>query len=320
MLTKRSVVSIFPVTMIVLSAAGVSSQDFPSKPLRIVTTSAGGSPDFVARIIADGISASVGQPAIVDNRPTGIIPGEIVSKAPPDGYTLLVNGSGFYIGPLLQKTPYDPVKDFSPIALTDRSPQVLALHPSVAANSVKELIALAKAKPGALNYSSGSAGGGNHLAAELFKAMAGVNIVRIPYKGGALVVTAVLGNEVQLTFASPNVVMPHFKTGRLKALAVTGLQPSPLAPGLPTIAASGLPGFNAVSNGGIFAPAKTPEAVIKRLNLESVRVLNRADIKQKFLDSGVEAVGSSPAEFAATMTSEIAQWGKVIKDAGIKGE
>ena len=304
----------------VLGTGAVYSQDYPNKPIRMVTTGVGGDADILLRLVMPGISDRLGQSVIIENRPAGIIPAEIVSRATPDGYTLLTMGSPMWIGALLQKTPYDPVRDFSPITNMTKSPAVLVVHPSVAANSVKELIALAKAKPGVLNYASGGTGGTSHLAAELFNSLAGVNIVRVNYKSGSLRLGASLNGEVQVQFISPGTVASHVKAGKLKSLAVTSAEPSALAPGVPTIAASGLAGYEVVGLQGLFAPAKTPAAIIKRLNQEVVLYLNQPNVKQRILDSGEEVVGSSAAEFAAKVKAEMARMGKVIKDAGIKAD
>ena len=319
MLIKRFVAWMFSIGMMVLGAGMVFGQNYPNKPIRIVASAAGGSGDFAARLIAQGLSGVLSQQVVVDNR-GGVIPGEIVSKAPPDGYTLLIDAASFWIGPLLQETPYDPVKDFAPVTLTDSAPNVLVVNPSLPVKSVKELIALAKARPGELNYGSSSTGSTPHLAAELFNMMAGVKIVRVPFKGSGPAVISLLGGQVQLMFATAGSVAPHVKSGRLRALAVASLQPSALAPGLPTIAASGVPGYEAVAFEGMFAPAKTPVAIIDRLNQEIVRVLNRAEVKERFFNAGVETVGSTPEEFAAAIKSNVAKWGKLIKDAGIRDE
>ena len=319
MLIKRFVEWMFSIGMMVLGAGIVFGQNYPNKPIRIVASAAGGSGDFAVRLIAQGLSGALSQQVVVDNR-GGVIPGEIVSKAPPDGYTLLIDAASFWIGPLLQETPYDPVKDFAPVTLTDSAPNVLVVNPSLPVKSVKELIALAKARPGELNYGSSSTGSTPHLAAELFNMMAGVKIVRVPFKGSGPAVISLLGGQVQLMFATAGSVAPHVKSGRLRALAVASLQPSALAPGLPTIAASGVPGYEAVAFEGMFAPAKTPVAIIDRLNQEIVRVLNRAEVKERFFNAGVETVGSTPEEFAAAIKSNVAKWGKLIKDAGIRDE
>jgi len=303
-----------------LGPSMVSSQGYPNKPIRIVCAGVGGSGDFVSRQIAQGVSASLGQSLIVDNRASSTIPGEVVSKAPPDGYTLLVHGAAFWIGALLQNTPYDPARDFLPITLVNRAPSVLVVYPPLPVKSVQELIALARAKPGALNYSAGGVGGTSHLVAELFKHTAGVNIVRVPYKSGSVEMAALMGGEVQMTFGSAGTVAPHIKSGKLRALAVTTAEPTALFPDLPTVAASGLPDFEAAQMSGVFAPAKTPAPIINRLNQEIVRFLRSAEAKENFFKAGIEAVGSTPEELAAKMRSEMTRMGKVIKDAGIRAE
>jgi len=216
--------------------------------------------------------------------------------------------------------PYDPVRDFAPVTLATNLPNILVVHPSLQANSVAQLIALAKSRPGELNYGSSSAGTPTHIAAELFKAMSGVNIVRIPYKGAGPALTAVVGNQVQMMFASASSVAPHIKSQRLRALAVTSGEPSALAPGLPTIAASGLPGYEAGSVYGIFAPAKTPAAIVNRLNQDIVRILQSPEVRDKLFSSGVEVVGSTPAKFASFIATDMKNMARLIKDAGIKAE
>ena len=320
MLNLRFALGIFSVGMMVPGAGVVLGQEYPNKPIRIVTAAAGSGGDVTARLTAQGISGTLGQPIIVDNRGTGVLAAEIASKAPSDGYTLLVNGPILWITPLLRKAPYDAVRDFSPISLIERGSNILAVHPSVPVKSVKELIAFAKAKPGALNYASSATGSSSHLAGELFNSMAGINIVHIPYKGSGAAVIALIGGQVQVMFATAPSLAPHVKSGQLRALAVTSAQPSALVPGVPTVAASGLPGYEAVQIIGIWAPAKTPGVIINRLNQEIVRFVNRADVKERFLDAGVEVVGSTPEQFAAFIKSEIATMGKVIRDVGIKVE
>lgn len=307
--------------LIAASAGPVSGEPYPNRPIRIVTSDAGGGSDIVVRIIAQAVSGPLGQQVVVDNRGGGVIAGEIVSKAAPDGYTLIYYGSTLWLLPLMRKNvPYDTVKDFSPITLAVTSPNVLVVHPSVTAKSVKELITLAKTRPGELNYASAATGTIPHLAAELFKSMAGVDLVRIVYKGTGAALNDLLGGQVQVMFATAVSAAPHVKSGRLRALAMTSAQPSAAFPELPTIAASGLPGYEAVQVSGLFARAKTPTAIIKRLNEEIVRVLYKADVKEKLFNTGVEVVGSSPEQFAAKIKSEMARMGKVIKDAGIRDE
>ena len=302
----------------VLAMSVAHAQDYPNKPIRIVTSAAGGGTDFVARQIAEGISGPLGQPVVIDNRAIGAIVGEVVSKAPADGYTLMVSGGGLWLAHLFRAVPYDAVRDFSPISLLVREVSVLAVHPSLPVRSVKELIALAKARPGELNYSANAAGTTAHLATELFKSLAGVNVVHVPYKGSAPAVTALLSGEVQVTIFDAGLVMPHANAGRLRALAVTSATPSALTPGLPTVASSGVPGYEAVGMTGTWAPAKTPAAIISRLNQEVNRAVNRGDVKERFFKAGVEVVASTPEQFETAIKSDIAKTDKLIKDGGIK--
>jgi tripartite-type tricarboxylate transporter receptor subunit TctC len=240
-----------------------------------------------------------------------------VAKAPPDGYTLLLTANLHWISPLFGKSPYDPLKDFAPITMVASSPNILVVHPSLPVKTVKELIALAKARPGMLNYASTGPGSGSHLAGELLKYMAAINMVHVPYKGTGPGVIALLGGQIQIMFSSWPSVAPSMKSGRLRALAVSSGEPSALAPGLPTVAASGLPGYESVQMYAFFAPARIPAAIISRLNQEVVRALNRAEVKEKLLGAWVEPAGSSPEQLSATMKSEMTRMGKVIKDSGL---
>jgi tripartite-type tricarboxylate transporter receptor subunit TctC len=311
---------IFSLGMVVLGAGLACGQNYPNKPIRIVTSEPGGGSDFTARVIAQGLTVSLGQQVIVDNRAGTITAAQIMAKAAADGYTLLSYNNSLWTLPLLQKMFYDPVRDFSPIILATRSPNILVVHPSVPVNSVRELIAFSKASPGKLNYASGTVGSSNHLAAELFKALAGVNIARIAYKGSGFAVSDLIGGQVQLMFATAGSVAQHVKSGRLRALAVTSAQPSALAPGLPTLAASGVPGYESVTMYGMYAPANSPAMLINRLNREADRFLDMPDTKERFFNAGVETVGGSPQDFAAAIKSDMARLGKVIKDAGIRAE
>ncbi len=313
--------SVLPLVAIttMMSWSTTFAQNYPAKPLRIVTSEAGGGVDFVSRLVAQGIAGALGQPVVVDNRPSAVT-GDAVAKAAPDGYTVLLNGNSIWMSSLLQQISYDPVRDLAPVTLATRSPNILVVHPSLPVKSVKELIALAKARPGELNYGSAGAGGSPHLSAELFKSMARVDIVRVPYRGNGPVLNAVIAGQVQLTFASAGTMGPLLKSGRLRAIAVTSLQPSALFPELPTVAAAALPGYESTSSYGIFAPARTPAAVINRLNQEIVQFISTAEAKQRLLMTGVESVGSSAEQLAATVNSELQVWGKVIKDAGIRAE
>ncbi len=315
-LSRRILQQALGVALIFTSCA-VVGQPYPTKVVRILTSAVGGANDLLARLIARGISEPLGQPVVVDNR--GVVSVDLVSKAPPDGYSLLLFGPPVWQAPLLQKTSYDPLRDFAPITLLVRAPNILVVHPSVPAKSVKELIALAKARPGELNYSSASTGGSTHLAAELFKAMANVNIVHVPYKGGGMALNDLLAGQVQLTFDGSNLV-PHIKSGKLRALAVTTLEHSAIFPDLPTVAASGLPGYEAVAFHGVFAPAKTSVAIIGRLHYEMARYINLAETKARLLDLGLEPVASSPDEFAGKINAEMEKWGRLIKTAGIRAD
>ena len=316
---RRCFVCVILVAVMWASPHMAGSQVYPAKPVRIVASGVGGSGDFVARLIAPGLAGSLGQPVIVDNRASGVIPGQVVSQAPPDGYTLLLAGAALWIGPFLRKTPYDPIKDFLPVTITNMQPNVLVIHPMVAAISVKDLIVLAKSRSGSLNYATSGAGSSSHLAAELFNVMAGVNIVRINYKSGATLMTDLIGNQVQMNFGVAGVVTPHIKLGKLRSLAVTSLGTSALFPELPPVSAT-VPGYEAVSILGIFAPARTPEALVHRLNRDIVRVVNQADVKDKLFGAGIEAVGSAPAELAAKVQAEMNRFGKIIADAGIHSD
>ena len=307
-------------TMFAGCGAGIC-QGFPAKPIRLVSTEIGGGADFSARTLGQALAARFGQQLIVDNRPSGVIPGEIVFRAAADGYTLLVYGGTFWLGPLLQdKVPYDVIRDFAPITLVASSPNVLVVNPSLPAKSVKDLIALARARPGELNYASTAAGSSPHLAAELFKALAAVDIVRIPYKGVGQAVSDLIAGQVQLMFGNAATVAQHMSSGKLRALAVSSAQPSVFFPAMPTISASGVPGYESGANFGVFAPAKTPGAIISQLHQESAVVLNTPDVKERFFKSGLEVVASSPEQFAAKVKSEMTRIGKVIKDAGICAE
>ena len=309
------------ITAASLAAPMATAQVYPVKSIRVVTGGVGSGSDFVARLIAQGLSASLGRQVIVDNRGSATIPGEIVARSMPDGYTLLLYGNAMWLSPFMQeRVPYDAIKDFAPISLTTTTPNILIARSTVPANSVKELIALAKSKPGELNYGSGPAGSLSHLAADLFKVMAGINVVRVNYKGIGLALNNLLAGEVQLMFPTPSSVMAHIKSGRLKALAVTSAQPSALVPGVPTVASSGLPGYTSVDIQAMFAPAATPAAIVNRVNRETVRLVTGTDMKDRLFSAGVEAVGSPPAHLAAAVKSEMTSMGKVIRDAGIRGE
>jgi tripartite-type tricarboxylate transporter receptor subunit TctC len=310
---------IFVSGILAVSAGLAHGQPFPYKPIRIITSLPGGATDFVARLVAAGISGPLGQQVIVDSRPSNIT-AELTMNAQPDGYTLLVEAGSMWFATLLQKTPYDVLRDFVPITTVIASPTVLVVHPGVPVNSVKELIALAKAKPGVLNYGSAGHASTPHLATELFKYMTGINVVHVPYKGAGPAVIDLVGGQIQMMIGTAPSVMPNVKSGKLRALAVSTAQPSALVPGLPTIAASGLPGYEFASLNGVFGVAKTPDAIIRRLHQEIVRALQQPDTREKLFNAGTEVLTMSPEEFTAKLKSEFSKWGKLIKEVGIKAD
>ena len=304
-----------------IACAGAAfGQNYPGKPIRIITAEAGGGNDFAARLLAQQLTRALGQPAIVENRggAGGAIAAEAAAKAAPDGYTLLLYAGNVWTIPLLRSNAQYEIQDFAPITWIARSPNTVVVHPSLPVKDIKELIALARARPGQLNYASGGSGSATHLSVELFKAMAGVNIVRVPYKGNAPALNDLVAGQVQVMFPTAATVAPHLTSGRLRALAVTSAEPSVLAPGLPTVASAGLPGYESISIYGLFAPVKTPAAIIRLLNQECARYLRTAEVKERFFKMGVETVGSTPEEFAAAIKSDMTKMAKVIKDAGIR--
>ena len=305
--------------------APAKAQDYPSKPIRLVVPfAAGGATDVLARLVGERLTATLGQQVVVDNRPGagGNIGSDLVARAEPDGYTILMGAVGTHaINPsLYPKMPYDPVKDFAPVTLVASVPNVLVINPGVPANSVQELIDLAKAKPGELNFASSGNGTSIHLSGELFKAMTGTDIVHVPYKGSGPAVTDLLGGQVQMMFDNMPSSLPHVKAGKLRALGVTSAKRSPALPEVPTIAEAGVPGYDATSWFGILAPAGTPEPVVTRLQGAIVQALGEPEMRQRMADLGAEPVGDTPAEFGQFIAAEIAKWAKVVNDAGVKLE
>jgi tripartite-type tricarboxylate transporter receptor subunit TctC len=306
--------------MMALCAGAACGQNYPLKPVRIVTSVTGGSLDLTARLIAPKLAERLGQQVIVDNR-GGVLSMELVAKAPADGYTLLIASGSLWISQFLRdNVAWDALRDYAPISLLATSPNIIVVHPSLPVRSVRELIALAKTSPGELNYSTGQAGASAHLAGELFKTMAGINIQRVAYKGQGPAMLALITGEAQLSFPNAASATPFIKAGRIRGLAVTTTQPSALAPGLPTAAASGLPGYESRAIIGMFAPARTPPAIVDQLHQEIARALNSADVRQRLFDSGSEAIAGSPEAMTAAMKSEMATTGKLIKDIGIRAE
>lgn len=297
-------------------AGAAICQDYPMRPVRIVTSPAGGGSDLASRLIARGISGPLGQQVIVDNRPAILAP-EIVAKAAPDGYTVLVAGSTHWLGPLIEKVLYDLLRDFAPVAVLSRSPVVLVVHPSMPVKTVRQLVDLAKSRPGDLNSAVGAPGSSNYLGAVMFDYLAGVKITRIPYKGAAPAMTAIMSGEVQVMFPTAGGAAPHVQSARLRSIAVGSARPSALAPGLPTIAASGVPGYDSDFLSAVFAPAGTPPAIVSRLNREIARYLQSADGRDAFLKAGNEAAPSTPEGLTAIIKSDMATYGKVLKPAGV---
>jgi tripartite-type tricarboxylate transporter receptor subunit TctC len=304
--------------------AAESAAQYPSRPIRIIVPqSPGASTDLTARLIGQKLSEAVKQPVIVDNRPgAGTTHGtDMVVKATPDGYTLLVVASSISINPsIYKKLPYDTLRDLAPVTQLSVFPNMLVVHPSVPVKTVQDLVALAKAKSGQLNYASAGTGTGTHLSAELFKNMTGVDIVHVPYKGGGPAVTALIGGQVQLMFGTTVTLLPQVRTGKLRPVAVTTLKRSAAAPEVPTIAESGVSGFDHGPWNGMFTTAKTPSAVVARINSEVVKILHSPEVKSVLIKEGAEPVGNTPAEFAGIMKSEVAKWAKVIQAAGIKAD
>jgi tripartite-type tricarboxylate transporter receptor subunit TctC len=307
------------------AAAPISSAThppYPTKPIRLIVPFATGSTtDTLARIVGQKLSEAWGQQVVADNRAGagGNIGTDMVAKAAADGYTLLMAAGSHAINPsLYSKLPYDPVRDFAPITLVGSAPQLLISGTGLAASSVRELIALAAARPGQLRYGSGGNGSPSHLAMELLKSMARIDLTHVPYKGGDPVLNALLSGEVHLYFGNIRAMMPHVKAGRLKALAVTSLHRSPAAPEVPAVAESGLPGYSMLAWWGMLAPAATPKTIVTLLHRETARRLHEPALRDRLAAAGIDTVGSSPEEFGSFIRQEIATWAKVVKSSGMR--
>jgi len=305
-----------------LTALEVPAQDYPAKPIRLVVPfPPGGGNDTIARLMGQKLAPVLGQQVLVDNRPGagGTIGAELAAKSPPDGYTLFLAGVASHgINPNLRKQlPYDPVRDFSGVSLIASAPLLVVVHPSLPATSVKQLVALAKARPGAINFASNGTGGSSHLAAELFMMMTGTALVHIPYKGLSLALTDLLSGQVQLMFSSAVAMLPQVKAGKLRAIAMTGAKRSQAIPDIPTVAEAGVPGYETGSWYGIVAPAKTPRPVIERLSREIAAATRSAEISGRLVDEAVIPIGSTAEEFDAHIRRELARWAKVIAKARI---
>lgn len=296
--------------------------DYPTKPIRmVVAQAAGGNADLVARAVAMKMGDALKQQMVVDNRPggAGVIGAETVARAAPDGYTILLASSAFGVNPSLQKNlPYDPIDGFSPITLVASSPNLLVVNPSLPVRSVKDLIALARAKPGQLNFGSSGSGGSPHLAGELFKYLAKVDMVHVPYKGASAAIVDLVAGNIQLSFASMPSAIGQVRSGKLRGIAVTSSKRSAAVPDLPTVAEGGLPDFETAAWQGLFAPAHTPPAIVSVLNREAARAVQSADVRERLAMEGGEPVGNTPAQFAAYVKREIGRWSTVVKATGMR--
>ena len=305
------------VTAALIFPAAAEAQTYPTRAIRIITAVPGSGTDLISRVIAQGLTSNLGQPAVVDNR--GIVGIEVAAKASPDGYTLLLYTSPLWLMPIFRTdASWDVLRDFKPIMAPTVTPNILVVLPSLPVSSVHELIAYAKAKPGALNYGSGSTGSTAHIAGELFKSMNGVDLVRINFKGTGVALTAMLAGEVQVIFPAAGTATPFIKSGKVRALAVSSAQPSALAPGLPTIAASGVPGYESSSMSGIFAPAHTPAPIVNRLYAEMVRLLTVPEVKERLFSTGLDVVTLPSDEFARFIRSDVSRVTKMVKNAKLR--
>jgi len=321
---STAVARILNAALMSLAGAAIGQQAYPTKPIRVlIPFPPGGSTTVVARIVGQKLSENWGQQVIVDNRPggNGVIGSEALVKSPPDGHTvLLFNNTHAINAVLIPKLPYDSIKDFAPVTTVYSLEFVLALHPSVPSNTVQELISLAKSRPGQLNYASGDSAGVTHLTAELFNIMTGVRMQNIPYKGSGPVIVDLIGGQVQLTFVPPIVAIPHIKTGKLKAIAVSGGVRLAALPQVPTFTEAGLPGFDVKVWNGIVAPAGTPREIIDRLSTQIAKVMAIPEIREKLVSQGLEPFVSSADQFAALIKADIAKYAKIIKTANISFE
>jgi tripartite-type tricarboxylate transporter receptor subunit TctC len=305
-------------------AAPVSAQPYPAKPIRVIVAFApSGIADFAARSVSKKLSESLGVPVIVENRPGagGITGAEVVAKSPPDGYTLLVTSISHTINPSVRKNlPFDAVRDFAPVTLITDAPNFLVVHPSLPVKSVKELIALARGRPGQITYASSGAGTSTHLSGELFKSLARIDIVHVPYKGGGPAVIDLVGGHVQMMFSTLPSVLQQVRAGKLRGLAVTGARRFPAAQEFPTMIEAGVAGFEVSGWSGMFAPAGAPREAVSRLAAEIGKILRAPELKERFFVQGAEPVGNTPEEFAAFVLSEIAKWKKVVAASGMQAD
>jgi tripartite-type tricarboxylate transporter receptor subunit TctC len=305
------------------TALAVAAETYPSRPIRLILPfPAGGPTDIVARLFGQKLGEALGQTVVIDNRggASGAIAYELAARAAPDGHTLLLGtGSTLTINPnLFPKLPYYPLRDFRPVSRLAATPYILAVHPSVPARSVTELVALAKAKPGQLNFASGGVGSFPHISAELFRISAGLDMVHVPYRGTGPAIIDLVAGQVQLMFMNLLPAMPQVRVGKLRGLAVTSAQRSPAAPELPTIAESGIPGYETTGWNGIIVPVGTSNAIVRRLHAELAKIARQQDVRDRLTREGTDVIGSTPEEFAAHIKQETEKWAKIIKAAGIK--
>ena len=316
--------SIAAALILVWHAPALAQNAYPAKPIRIISIFApGGGNDVICRLVAQQLTERLKQQVIVENRvgANGIVGSEAAARSAPDGYTFTLIPSGHTVNAsMYKKLPFDSIRDFTPITLVGSGPLVLAVHPSLPAKNVKELIALAKARPGQLTYVSSGVGASGHLAGALFDSMTGTQMVHVPYKGMSLAVSDLMGGQVSMTFGTSLSVIPHVRTGRLRALATTGAHRSPALPDLPTIAESGLPGYEASLWYGFVGPARMPPEIVQRLNTEIAAILAQPDTREKLASQGVDARSTTPDEFARILTADVARWAKVVQKLGLQAE
>jgi len=327
---------LLPSTIVVAFAAGIASvsaivwpagsaqaQGFPNKQIRLVAPSApGDAPDVIARLVAEKLSTALGQPVVVDNKPGagGVVGSEFVAKAPADGYTLIMGNAGSHgiNAAVYAKLPYDIQRDFAPVSQVAVAPNIFIVNPTVPANTIQEFIAYAKKKPGQLNYASGGNGSSSHMSMELLKTMGGIDVAHVPYKGSTPALTDLIGGQASIMVVNLPPALPHVKSGRLRALAVTTKARSPLLPDVPTVAESGLPNFETVAWFGVFAPSATPREIVARLSTEIAKIAKSPEMQERLIALGAEPVGGSPEEFAAIIARDIAKWTTLAKSVGIR--
>ena len=316
---KRLVAGLMFFALSSMGGWAAETPDYPKRPVRMVVSGVGGTGDFSARLIAPFLASRFGQPFVVDNRPGGVVPGQILAESPADGHTLMMAGEVIWLSPFMRDAvPFDPVRDFAPLMLAIRSPNVLVVHPSLPVQSVQDLVRLAKQRPGTLNSASSGIGNSNHLAGAIFNAMAGVDILVISYKGAQLAMNDLLGGRVQMMFATVNSSGGHVAAGKLRALAVTTSTPTRLMPGLPTVAAAGLPGYESAAKIGLFGRAGTAQPILTLIHREVMQFLRQTETTERMFKAGVEVIANTPQEFGEAIRMEMKTKGKIIRDAGIR--